>query len=124
VATDEIFPQQRLSEVENLLQATTEELLTRLGRTHRTRGLTRDPGENGQRLYQSVIVHCRETIGLSGTIQRASHNRHAVDATHLVCAIADAVLHHVGSMIPATTIGAIVAHNGIESICKNYWGDK
>jgi hypothetical protein len=118
------YPAVRLEEARLLLARSTDDLLETLGKDLPRRGLPEDVLNAGRQRYQAVIKRCQSSICKNKHIHTLCNNRRAGHASHLVCAVADAILHHMGTPLPAMTIAAVVVQSGLDSFCKPLWQDE
>jgi hypothetical protein len=121
--SDEItgYPAERLEEARRLLALPTNDLVENLGKDLQRRGMPEDLLAAGRQRYQAVIQRCQGSICASQPVRTLCNNRAVGHTTHLVCAVADAILHHLGTIVPAMTIAAIAVQSGLDALCKQHW---
>jgi hypothetical protein len=121
---DKFFPVSRLEEANQFLALSDDELLRIVGREGQLEGFPQDWLRSGREKYRAVVKKCETIICASPKVQKLCTDNNKVDATHLVCAVADAIAHGMGVPVPAMTIAAIVVHQGLHRFCKSHWDAK
>ena len=64
---------------------------------------------------------CQSAICANEKVRVLCMSRTADKVTHLVCAVADTVMHTMGVPVPAMTIAAIAVNSGLELLCQSRW---
>lgn len=110
------YPESRLNEAEAFLAMSQDELFAIIAREHPTRGV-----KEAKDRFDLVMRRCQGAICGSEHIHRLCTSRKAGYATHLVCAVADTVIHTLGVPVPAMVIATIAVHAGLDQLCKTEW---
>lgn len=110
------YPEARLKEAQALLTLSNDELFARIAAERPSRGFG-----NPKQRYEVIIRRCQGAICSDKRIRILCTSRNTDKITHLVCAIADTVMHTMGVPVPAMTIAAIAINSGLELLCKEQW---
>lgn len=111
----------QLREAQQLLSLSTDALYEDLGRRIGERGLPEDLIRAGRARFRAVTEKCRSAICGNDTIRVLNTDKTVEKATHLVCAIADTILHTMGVPVPAMTISTLLVQTGLETFCEAHW---
>jgi hypothetical protein len=112
---------EQLREAQRLLSLSTDALYEDLGRQIGERGLPEDLIRAGRSRFRAVTEKSRSAICGNDTIRVLNTDKAVEKGTHLVCAIADTILHTMGVPVPAMTIATLVVQSGLESFCEAQW---
>ena len=115
------FSPDQLTQAGSLLDLSDEQLLESLGREGQLEGFPEDWIRSGRKKYQAAVKGSQEAICSNKTIESLCTNRNAIDATHLVCAIADVLVHLSLAPVPAATISVLIVHQGLHKFCTAFW---
>jgi hypothetical protein len=110
------YPESRLQEAESLLAMSSDDLFAMVVRDRPTRGF-----KEAKERYDLIIAKCRDGICADVHVRLLCTSHKAGSLTHLVCAVADTILHTVGVPVPAMAIAAIAVHSGIHKLCETQW---
>jgi len=111
----------QLGEAKKLLVLSTDVLYEDLGRQIGERGLPEDLIRAGRKHFRAVEKTCRSAICGNETVRVMTSDKTVDRAAHIVCAIADTILHTMGVPVPAMTVATILVQSGLESYCAAYW---
>lgn len=111
----------QLRQAQRLLALSADALYEDLGRQIGERGLPEDLVRAGRSRFRAIVGKSRTAICGNDTIRVLATDKSAEKATHLVCAIADTILHTMGVPVPAMTVSAILVQSGLETYCEAHW---
>jgi hypothetical protein len=111
----------QLSEAQRLLSLSSDALYEDLGRQIGERGLPEDLIRAGRSRFRAIVGKSQTAICGNDTIRVLATDKSAERSTHLVCAIADTILHTMGVPVPAMTVSAILVQSGLETYCEAHW---
>jgi hypothetical protein len=114
------YPDDYLVEARAALSKSTDALFEEL--CAERRGSFAEKVAAGRQRYTEIVTKYRDVLcSTNGIVHRVFHDHHIDHAAHLVCAIADTLVHaHIGP-VPAITIAALLVQEGVENCCKPYW---
>jgi hypothetical protein len=110
------YPESRLKEAEGLLALPMDELYAQVVPESRTRGIG-----DAKKRYELIMHRCQGAICANEKVRFLCTSRNADKVTHLVCAVADTVIHAMGVPVPAMTVAAIAVSSGVELLCAKHW---
>jgi hypothetical protein len=114
------YPDDYLAEARAALSMSTDALFEDL--CAERRGTLAERVAAGRQRYAEIVAKYREIIcKANGTVHRVFRDHHVDHAAHLVCAIADTLIHERIGPVPAITIAALLVQEGVENWCKPYW---
>jgi hypothetical protein len=108
----------QLEEAKKLLDLSTDALYEDLGRQIGERGLPEDLIRAGRKRFRAIEEKCRSAICGNETVRTMTSDKTVDRAAHIVCAIADTILHTMGVPVPAMTVATILVQSGLESYCN------
>ena len=111
----------QLDEAKRLLALSPEALYENLGREIGERGLPEDLIRAGRTRFRAIEGKCRSAICKNNTIRVLNTNKTADHIAHVVCAIADTIIHTMGVPVPAMAIAAIIVQSGLDRYCEKFW---
>jgi hypothetical protein len=110
------YPESRLTEAQGLLELPMDELYAQIMQQSPTRGLG-----DAKKRYEVIVQRCQGAICANERVRFLCRSRNADRITHLVCAVADSIIHVMGVPVPAMTVAAIAVNSGLDRLCAAQW---